>query len=97
MARMFDTEFDYREETYTATVVISGSDEDRTICVRVPEALENIVPERKIIVEHYNEMQSPAQGRSKGGSSKDPALVESILAAVEKHEEAEGPAGNLWS
>ena len=97
MARMFATEFDYRQKTYTATVIISGIDEgDKTVAVQVPEALQDVVPERKIVVEHYNEMQKPTDGAAKDGKSKDPVLVESILLAVNKHEK-DKPAGSLWS
>ena len=96
MARMFATEFDYRQKTYTATVIISGIDGDKTVAVQVPEALQDVVPERKIVVEHYNEMQKPADQTAKDGKSKDPALVESILLAVNKHEK-DKPAGSLWS
>ena len=96
MARMFATEFDYRQKTYTATVIISGIDGDTTVAVQVPEALQDVVPERKIVVEHYSEMQKPAEQTAKDGRSKDPALVESILLAVNKHEK-DKPAGSLWS
>ncbi|HKG67856.1 MAG TPA: hypothetical protein VKA92_03235 [Segetibacter sp.] len=97
MARMFATEFDYRQKTYTATVIISGFDGgDKTVAVQVPEALQDVVPERKIVVEHYNEMQKPRDGAAKDGSSKDPALVASILSAVNNHEK-DKPAGSLWS
>lgn len=92
MARMFDTDFNYRNETYTATVVISGDDDGKTLAIEVPEALQEIVPEKKIVVEHYSEGEKPAVE-----AAKDPALVESILAAVDKHEEAAPPVGNLWS
>src|SRR5215210_3350654 len=96
MARMYATEFDYKQKTYTATVIISGIDGDKTVAVQVPEALQDVVPERKIVVEHYNEMQKPRDGAAKDGSSKDPALVESILSAVNKHEK-DKPAGSLWT
>jgi len=94
MARMFDTEFDYGQETYTATVVISGDQDDKTVAVKVPEALRSVVPEEKIVVEHYNTSK-----KTRIGTAKDPALVESILEAVEKHEESEPPLGDrsLWS
>lgn len=94
MARMFETDFDYNEESYTATVVISGGSDDKTVIVQVPEELKDIVPEGKIIVEHFNETQKPEDG-----ISKDPALVESIMAAVEKHEESKPPlgAGSVWN
>ena len=96
MARMFATEFDYKQKTYTATVIISGVDGDKTVAVQVPEVIQDIVPGGKIIVEHYSETQKPADGASKDGTSKDPALVESILSAVNKHEESK-PAGSLWA
>ena len=96
MARMFATEFDYRQKTYTATVIISGIDGDTTVAVQVPEALQDVVPERKIVVEHYSETQKPADQTAKDGRSKDPALVESILSAVNNHEK-DKPAGSLWS
>lgn len=89
---MFDTDFDYKEETYTATVVISGSNDDKTVTIKVPEALHEIVPEGTIVVEHFNEASKPEEG-----VAKDPALVESILAAVEKHEESKPPLNGLWS
>ncbi len=92
MARMFETEFDYREEIYKATVIISGSDDDKTVSVQVPLELQEILQERKIVVEHYNTSQKPVIG-----TAKDPALLRSILTAVQKHEDAEVPAGNLWS
>lgn len=96
MARMFATEFDYRQKTYTATVIISGIDGDKTVAVQVPEALQDVVPERKIVVEHYNEMQKFTNGAAKDGKYKDPALVEIILLAVYKHEK-DKPAGSLWT
>ena len=89
---MFDTDFNYQDETYTATVVISGEEDGKTIAIAVPEALHEMVPDKKIVVEHYNEGEKPAVE-----AAKDPALVESILAAVEKHEEAPPPLGSLWS
>ena len=96
MARMFATEFQYRQKTYTATVIISGMDGDKTVAIQVPEALQDVVPERKIVLEHYSEMQKFTDGAAKDGRSKDPALVESILLAVNKHEK-DKPAGSLWS
>lgn len=33
MARMFSTEFNYRNATYTATVIISGIDGKKTIAI----------------------------------------------------------------
>jgi len=92
MARMFDTEFDYNDETYTATVVINEEDDAKTIAIRVPEELQDMVPERKIVVDGDTE-------KIETGSPKDPALVESILAAVDKHEESAPPFGedNVWS
>jgi hypothetical protein len=91
MARMFSTEFIYKEKPYTATVVISGVDGEKTIAIQVPRELHAIVPEGKLVVD--------AAGKAEGGLSKDPALLKSILTAVEKHEETEPPLGlgSVWS
>ena len=62
MARKFDTEFDYKDETYKATVVITGGNDDKTVMVKVPEELENMVPEGKIVVEHFNEAKKETEG-----------------------------------
>lgn len=86
---MFSTEFDYKDNTYTATVIISGHDGEKFIGIEVPEALHNIVPEGKIVI-------SAETGKLENGVSKDPVLVKNILAAVEKHEEVEVPRG-LWN
>lgn len=92
MARMFDTEFDYKDETYKATVVISGNDDNMKIAVQVPDELEKVVPKKKIVLDHYDKSQDTTNV-----GSKDPALVKSIMAAVEKHEEADTPKGSVWS
>lgn len=91
MARMFSTDFIYKETNYTATVIISGIDGKKTISIQVPEALHKIIPGGKIIVEPHSQNQKP-----ENGISKDPALIKSILASVEKHEEAKPPRG-LWN
>jgi len=92
MARMFDADFDYNDETYTAKVVISDSDEGKTIAIQVPEELKDVVPERKIVVNG----DTP---NTETGSSKDPVLVENILAAIDKHEDSPPPLGetSVWS
>lgn len=86
---MFSTEFDYKDTTYTATVIISGHDGEKSIAIQVPEVLHNVIPEGKIVI-------AADSGKPENGISKDPALVESILAAVDKHEKAEPPRG-LWN
>ena len=91
MARMFAAEFSYKQATYTATVIISGIDGKKTIAIQVPESLYHIIPGGKVVVEAATGIQKP--GRS---ISKDPALIESILAAVEKHEE-DPPPVNIWN
>ncbi|WP_018611478.1 hypothetical protein [Segetibacter koreensis] len=92
MARMFATDFIYKGTAYEAKVIISGIDNDKTIVIQVPESLHKIVPEGRLVVNLETR-------KSESGMSKDPALVESIMAAVEKHEEAEPPlgVGNVWS
>lgn len=91
MARMFATTFGYKDSTYTATVIISGIDGEKTIAIQVPESLHHILPGGKVVVQ-------AATGNQKNESNgvKDPALIKSILEAVEKHEEEEPPRG-LWS
>lgn len=37
MARMFSTDFNYKDATYTATIIISGIDGEKTISIQVPE------------------------------------------------------------
>jgi hypothetical protein len=92
---MFDTNFNYKNETYTATVVISGKDEGKMIEVKLPETLNALAPDGKIVVE-------TAAGENTDQESveaKDPVLVESVLAAIEKHEKAKPPlgVGSVWS
>lgn len=53
--------------------------------------LYNVIPGGKIVVEPENQTQRP-----ENGVSKDPALIQCILEAVEKHEEAVSLRG-LWN
>jgi hypothetical protein len=91
MAREFSMTFDYKTKKFKARVVISGADPDRMFTVDIPDpALRDLLPEGKLI---FNAEKKVENGE--GEASADPALVETILEELEKHER-DTPPGGMW-
>jgi hypothetical protein len=92
MARVFSTDFNYRNSYYTALVTITGHNEESVITIHVPDReLHNFLPGGKIIVNPEKKILTEG---NKHTPDKD--LINALLSAVEKHENTE-PGRDIWS
>lgn len=92
MARIFSTNFNYRNLNYTAVVTIIGNGEDGKITVRLPdETLHNVLPGGRVTLDNKKRIIKDGSG-----CSADKDLIEAIIAALNKYEHS-NPVRDLWN
>ena len=92
MARMFSTDFNYRNSYYTALVTVIGHDDHSIITIQVPDQdLHNVLPGGKVTVDPNKKILTEGNNRT-----PDKELINALISAVEKHENIP-LARDLWS
>ena len=91
MARLFSTTFNYRNLTYIALVTITGSDDNSTITIKVPDpSLHDFLPGGKVTLDAQKRIQKNEKGQPKQD------LIDTLMQVVQNHENNKAPR-SLWN